>query len=133
MPRRRGPIGRVRNRRNVDKGGIPGPYPELWIPQPLFISGGGNEELTITFASAVNGLPIAAGRGGPLTQVPKITIQSSDLPMSVEWVAVGADLGMLLIYSIVINPGDNLYLPPWMMEARGSQGEWIVPLFGFAP
>ena len=130
MPRKSGPIGRVRNIRNQDPGGIPGPYPQL---------------MTLELVSWTNGVPGLTDAVAVVSPRDAISMTEYNFPalkitgpegFTLEGApAVGiaeSDNGALS--SIVINFGDISFSPgsgiiamPWLVNIRGLNDQWLAP------
>lgn len=127
MPRRSGPIRRVRNVRNTDISSIPLPYPKMWgIWQVVW----GFTDFDIQLND------IAGFQGVKLDEI--AIFDASDWQVasgSTKAVVtnVATDGLGYVTYTIgfdqptSINPGLTIVVPQWSEKMRGLHGEWVAP------
>lgn len=129
MPRHRGPVSRVRNRRNVDLSAVPLPYPVLWTPVPF---GWESNTLSVFFLEMSTNATIQADQAGVLDTSGWQTFPGSAVVFQGQ-----SESGRLEVY-ISYEPdavitGDGIYVQAWDERNRGTHGEWIAPTIMIVP
>lgn len=134
MSRKRGPIGRVRNRRNVDIGGIPAPVPVLiTLTVVNFGENLGSGFITLE-AMQWTGAEWSRVQIEPyLTGLTQSLLLNDISPPSTGYL-IGPDLNELYLeWTNILTSGGYVSLREWETSLRGLNGEWVAPLRFFVP
>lgn len=127
MPRRRGPTGRVRNRRNVDIGGTPAPYPQTLLVGISGVSDNGSDTyITLQASEWVGSYWQNSSLLNWRTNIEdSFKIDTLQSPISIDdtYPPTGQ---ITLRFAGVLVTGQSLGLPPWCNQVRGPNGEWLA-------